>query len=324
MDAADRTASNGARAGTTCLNCGAQLAGAYYFACGQKARVHRSLRNFLADIASSLLNFDGKFWRTLPMLAWRPGELTRRYVEGQRVCFISPVGLYLFSVFLMFAVLGLTGGMPGVGSSTDFYGEAIRDEQLTLRKLEEERRRAQQLGRSVAQLELEISETRSDLAALDGLRSGEVRGDIDGLENSPPWLRQAIVKAAADPQLAMTKVQEAASTFSWLLIPLSVPALRLLFPFRRRMLYDHTVFVTYSLAFMMLLVIAGGLLALVGAGALIPWLALVPPWHMYRQLKGAYRLSRFGALFRTALLLISATMILSLWITIVVAVGALT
>ena len=52
------------------------------------------------------------------------------------------------------------------------------------------------------------------------------------------------------------KVQDAASKYSWLLIPMSVPFMWLLFPFRRRYnTYDHTVFVTYSLSFMMMLVI---------------------------------------------------------------------
>ena len=51
-----------------------------------------------------MLHFDGKFWRTLPMLAWRPGELTRRYIDGERARFVSPMALFLFSVFLMFAV----------------------------------------------------------------------------------------------------------------------------------------------------------------------------------------------------------------------------
>ena len=32
----------------------------------------------------------------------RPGTLTRRYVLGQRVSFVSPITLFLFSVFLMF------------------------------------------------------------------------------------------------------------------------------------------------------------------------------------------------------------------------------
>ena len=40
--------------------------------------------------------------RTLPMLAWKPGELTRRYIDGQRARFVSPIALFLFCVFLMF------------------------------------------------------------------------------------------------------------------------------------------------------------------------------------------------------------------------------
>ena len=77
----------------------------------------------------------------------------------------------------------------------------------------------------------------------------------------------------------------------------------LLFPFSRRFnLYDHTVFVTYSLSFMMMLVIVAGLLIAVGLTALAGFLFFVPPFHMYRQLKGAYELGRFSALVRTAVL----------------------
>ena len=77
--------------------------------CGQKAHVHRSLAAFGHDLVHGVLHFDGKFWRTLPLLAWRPGELTRRYVHGERAKFVSPMALFLFSVFLMFAVLSIYG-----------------------------------------------------------------------------------------------------------------------------------------------------------------------------------------------------------------------
>ena len=99
-----------------CLNCGAPLSGAYCYVCGQKAHVHRSIRGFFHDFVQGLFNFEGKIWRTLPMLAWRPGEMTRRYIAGERARFISPVALYLFTVFVMFAVLNFTGTFaPGGG-----------------------------------------------------------------------------------------------------------------------------------------------------------------------------------------------------------------
>jgi hypothetical protein len=101
---------------TNCLNCGCKLVGDYCHCCGQKSHVHRSLRAFMGDFVAGLLNFEGKFWRTLPMLAWRPGEMTRRYISGERARFISPVALYLFTVFAMFAVLNFSGTLdPGGG-----------------------------------------------------------------------------------------------------------------------------------------------------------------------------------------------------------------
>ena len=69
------------------------------------------LRAFFHDLLHGVLHFEGKIWRTLPMLAWRPGELTRRYIDGERASFVSPIALFLFSVFLMFAVGSLSGGL---------------------------------------------------------------------------------------------------------------------------------------------------------------------------------------------------------------------
>ena len=67
-----------------CLNCGALLAGDYCHACGQKAHVHRTLSAFVHDFLHGALHFEGKIWNTLPLLAWRPGDLTRRYIDGER------------------------------------------------------------------------------------------------------------------------------------------------------------------------------------------------------------------------------------------------
>src|SRR3569832_1054154 len=106
-----------------CLNCGAPLQGAYCHNCGQTAHVHRSLAAFWHDLAHGVLHFEGKIWRTLPMLAWRPGELTRRYIAGERARFVSPMALFLFSVFLMFAVFSLVGGPFALGNTNLSAGD---------------------------------------------------------------------------------------------------------------------------------------------------------------------------------------------------------
>ena len=61
-----------------CLNCGTPLVGDYCHACGQHSHVHRTLRAFGQDFITGVLNVEGKIFRTLPLLAWKPGALTRR------------------------------------------------------------------------------------------------------------------------------------------------------------------------------------------------------------------------------------------------------
>jgi hypothetical protein len=101
------SSASGTGAGKVCQNCGAVLTGPYCGACGQKADVHRTLAAFGHDFAHSVFHFDGKIWRTLPLLAWKPGELTRRYVHGERVKFVSPFALFLFSMSRFSAGPGL-------------------------------------------------------------------------------------------------------------------------------------------------------------------------------------------------------------------------
>ena len=112
----------------SCLNCGTELAGDYCHACGQRAHVHRTLHAFWHDLLHGVLHFEGKIWHTLPLLAWRPGELTRRYIDGERAKFVSPMALFLFSVFLMFAVASFSGGLspridPNASADEDPYAD---------------------------------------------------------------------------------------------------------------------------------------------------------------------------------------------------------
>ena len=86
---------------------------------------------FFHDFLHGVLHFDGKLWRTLPLLAWKPGALTRRYIDGQRASFISPMALFLFSVFLMFAVLNSVGSAPfSFGGDGGFKVETSMKEEL--------------------------------------------------------------------------------------------------------------------------------------------------------------------------------------------------
>lgn len=315
---------------TVCLNCGTPLVGDYCHACGQRAHVHRTLRAFGQDFVTGVLNIEGKIFTTLPLLAWRPGDLTRRYIDGQRARFVSPLALFLFSVFLLFATIQSlgTGDFDKLSTGNVTYhstAEAITGTQGEIRKLIAARAHAG--PDSIKQIDADIVARRTSLETLERFKkegvANAVLADPGAVKatSSLPWLNSIIRKARANPQLAFFKLQDAASKFAWLLIPISVPFLWLLFPLNRRFrLYDHTVFVTYSISFMILLLVASTFVERVSSSvAGFAW--FVPPVHMYRQLRGAYDLSRGGAIWRTAALSLFAVIAVTLFALIILGVG---
>jgi hypothetical protein len=307
---------------TACLNCGAALAGPYCHDCGQHAHVHRTLSAFFHDFAHGVLHFEGKIWRTLPLLAWEPVELTRRYIEGQRASFVSPIALFLFCVFRMFGVVGLTTntGKAAAKASADATRELTRDQQKLL-VLEGQRKAA--TGPVAAKLDEKIADVKGEMTTLEAVKNGKIDPSFQFAGEFADGLNGALGSAAKNPELLFYKLKTNAYKFSWALIPISVPFVWLLFPFRRRFkVYDHTVFVTYSLCFMMLLLAVSSVVGLVSDSvSSLAW--FVPPVHMYRQLRGAYGVSRAGAVWRTALLTMFAFIAISLFAGLLVALGAL-
>ena len=346
-----------------CLNCGTPLVGDYCHRCGQKGHVHRSLAAFGHDLLHGVFHFEGKIWRTLPMLAWRPGELTRRYIEGERASFVSPVALFLFSVFVMFAVISSLGGPVKVMGTSPTQVERSQAERGFIEQRREslgkfdalrtERARLAAAGASTAEIDRRIADQRRELElerdiyetamavtgggddapaveepkGLDS-DSGNITlvAGADGLNN---WFERAYKKAKQNPSLLFYKLQTNGYKFSWALIPLSVPFLWLLFLHRRRYrqyrAYDHTVFVTYSITFMSLGFIVLTLLRPLGLSgqAAMAAMTLIPPIHIYRQLRGAYQLSRPSALWRTVALLFFAMLASSLFGMLLLLLGVL-
>jgi hypothetical protein len=313
-----------------CLNCGAALVGPFCRQCGQHAHVHRTLAAFFHDFAHGVLHFEGKIWRTLPLLAWRPGELTRRYIDGQRASFVSPVALFLFAVFLMFAVLSATGNAdPHMAASDHSLAAADKAATAKIQKLEKKRSSPDVDPEDIKDIDADIQEQKDDLALIRDMRQRGVTEatfsrDEQATGSDLPWLDAAYHKAKQNPELLFYKLKSNSYKWSWAIIPLSVPFVWLLFPFSRRFrVYDHVVFVTYSLSFMTFLAAAGALLTAAGASQVAQLLFFVPSVHMYRQLRGAYALSRFSAVWRTVLLTTFAFVVLTGFVILMVLLGVL-
>lgn len=323
-------ASGHAGSHVTCANCGTEFTGHFCPNCGQKAHIHRSLAAIGHDIMHGVLHLDGKLWETLPLLTFKPGDLTRRYIAGERAKFVSPMSMFLFTVFAMFAVFQMVGiGTPS-DLSNDLFGadkdDPFRSQVIEqINTLEKERLAlpAQSPRRTEIDNQLKGLNYVLTKAGSDGSGSDSSVSMTTGID----WLDKGLIaKWKKNPSLMLYKLQSNGYKFSWLLIPLSIPFVWLMFAWRRQYkAYDHAVFVTYSLSFMSLLFIVMSILSTVpGGGA---WAALLflfgVPLHLYKQLGHAYGLSRFSAFWRLCVLLFfSMQIVLTLFLLIVGALGA--
>ncbi|MXP10264.1 DUF3667 domain-containing protein [Pseudoblastomonas halimionae] len=359
-----------------CLNCGTPLQGPHCHNCGQKVHLHRTIGAFMHDLLHGALHFEGKMWSTLPKLILKPGELTRRYIAGERAKFVSPMAIFLFTVFLMFAVFQALG----LSVPADIGGGPDAEEALVEEREDLEGRRAElqteiaeaetdaergALESELAELEREINGLDAaralidgeDMAAVAAVAQGEVSDEsasdagetgstadgaspetrkassrgrnkfnltIGGSDDSP-FLEKLQHKWRTNPGLMLYKLQSNSYKFSWLLIPLSIPFVWLLFLWKRDFrAYDHAIFVTYSLAFMSMLFIVLSILGVMGVGPAILASAgaIIPPVHIYKQLRGAYGLSRFSTIWRLAVLLVFIFVVLSLFAYLLFLLGA--
>jgi hypothetical protein len=357
--------------GGQCRNCGATLDGAFCSSCGQRAHLHRSLLHLGHDILHGVFHFEGKLWRTIPELFFHPGRLTRRYIDGERAKFISPMALYLFTVFLMFGVFSFTTSNVFDSSKESVAGDVVEQwKEGNQSAKERTRERADAVREELddpdltpqkrAELEQKLSELQSAQAVMEALSKGDWAAlqNLETNETAKQALEEAKAKAAAgankksssstdinigwpalqerlernveelkdNPSLAFYKLKIASYKYSWALIPLSVPFMWLLFFWRRDIhLYDHAIFITYSISFMMTFLIVLTLAAAFGVSGAI-WgtaLGIVPPLHLYKQLRHAYKLSRFGAWLRLFLLSIAISIVLTIFFALLLMIGML-
>jgi len=333
---------SGAHGHGLCLNCGTSLEGEFCHVCGQPAQIHRTLSSIGHDVLHGVFHFDGKIWRTLPMLFTRPGALTRRYIAGERARFVSPLALFLFSVFLMVATFETVGG-PFGGVQTTRNGknlspaelkQEITKETAHLQQLRAQQAQIKASGANTEEIDDKIKDVSDDLSGLKTVQSingGKLPDDLN-IDNSKVTVNTGsaeldarVKKALKEPKLFLYKLQSSAYKFSWMLVPISLPFIWLLFAFRRDVgPYDHAIFAIYSLSAMTLGVVGLSLLRALGLPGVAIALVLVlgPPLHMYKQLRGAYGLGRFGAGWRTLALLVSTTITTTLFILLVVGLAA--
>jgi hypothetical protein len=214
VDAASGSAGKDRNAliGTACKNCGTILAGDYCHACGQTAHVHRSFLHVLEEVVHGITHVDSKTWRSLPMLVFRPGTMTRNYIMGHRNRYVPPATVFLGSIFAMFLAFAFVGGPGFVKQTTEAAADrdsASRERMTTALADLREARADLKLARE--QLATEKAKPVAEQDPVD-VRNGqqEVIAAATALEAVIVRYRDAerdAAKAATDPEAVSTAAE---------------------------------------------------------------------------------------------------------------------
>lgn len=100
---------NGLKEGIYCPNCENEQLPENHFChhCGQKhTDIKRPFWSFFKEFLDTNFNFDSKILRTIFPFLFKPGYLTRLYVEGKRTQYFPPLRIYLFVMVFFFIGVG--------------------------------------------------------------------------------------------------------------------------------------------------------------------------------------------------------------------------
>ncbi len=252
----------------TCPNCGAALTGDFCAGCGQPAHLHATLGDLLHEMFEGVAHFDGRLWRTLPLLMFNPGQLSRRWKAGERVKFVHPLHVFLFAIFLVFTLPYVTGE-PAAEPTRD----AIQSELVE---------------RAEARVQTNLPEEL-------GARGASIQASLEAIA--------AKLDEPHERAYFQAKYTAMAYKLAWLIAPISTLLLALLMALRRGYsLYDHGVVSLYGLGFLGPAVSVGMVLPRVAQDPYEIFLAIAAPLHATAHLRGAYGLSWTAASLAAAAL----------------------
>ena len=204
-----------------CRNCGELVAQRYCTNCGQlAASFHRPILSLIGETIGDTFTLDGRLARTLPVLMFRPGRLTKNYTDGKRARYVPPFRLFLLASLLFYLIL-FALVPPGQYINVDDETRA----EITSSITEGQTGEAAEMVQETARERLERANINVDAPAA-------VQADIEN----------QIVAVLENQDQFAAQLENWLPRLSILIVPLTILALTLLHVWRRRLyIYDHAI-----------------------------------------------------------------------------------
>ena len=236
-----------------CRNCGTEVNGRYCPNCGQlAASFHRPILSLIGETISDTFTLDGRLARTLPILLFRPGRLTKNYTEGKRARYVPPFRMFLIASLVFYLVLFAL--VPP--------GQYIN--------LDEETRADVTQG-----LNEGFNDVDAQLSQSDRERLEQANIYVDAPGEYQEEIEKQVVRVLDNPDQFAAQVEAWLPRLSILLVPMTILALTILHIWRRKLyIYDHAIHALHLHSWMFL---TGAIAMLLGPyvpGTLL-WLYLI-------------------------------------------------
>ena len=270
-----------------CLNCGTPLQGPFCHYCGQPDKnLMRFFPALLRELLEDFMDFDSRFMRTLKPLLFRPGKLTRDYLDGRRFRYVPPLRLYIFSSLAFFFLAALLtsdfiqidaqpdSDEPSVGLMLD--DEARQDIDAAIGELQKVRPEvAERVAREMEQAKTQAPEQAAEQAAdaFPDKPEFDVNGKPWDRETNPlelplmpdwvnGWINDEIAdsprkgKAVAEnPNLFTDKMFDVLPATMFVLLPLVALLFKFWYLFSKKYYVEHLIFALHNHAFIFTLAV---------------------------------------------------------------------
>lgn len=226
-----------------CLNCNQPLTGAFCANCGQEAKeVRRPFFPLIYGALYTIVELDGRAYRTVFSLLTRPGFLTREYFGGRRTSYTPPLRLFLvisIGFFLLVALLGSVNSMrdsldgtssaDSISANINFsFGSDDDDDETSELNLEEMR----EIIRAIS-LPFLSEQSNQNLRTV---LVAQAEANIEEL--------------LADPQGFLLDALEYITIFMLLMMPLLALIQKILYFFTGRYYVEHLILTLHNHAFL--------------------------------------------------------------------------
>ena len=270
-----------------CMNCGTTLQGPFCYYCGQPDKnLMRFFPVLMRELLEDTLDFDSRFMRTLKPLLFKPGKLTRDYLDGRRFRYVPPLRLYIFSsIAFFFLAAMLTGDVikfngDDVETNIDDKGVTIQIAPGEEEELQEALQKLDEVNPGLAdQVNEQISQARQqqdeELDAGHDEEDAKEDGEDIIIFNGKPWDRETnpfVIdwmpdwvndwvndeieespkkgkEIAANPDIMKDKVFEVLPATMFVLLPIVALLLKFWYLFAKKYYVEHLIYALHSHSF---------------------------------------------------------------------------